>query len=367
MSVLIITGMHRSATSLVASLFDRAGVHLGERLLAADERNRRGFFEDVDFYEFHDHALQARGQTMFVTREFTFLPTPIESERAAQLIAVRAAHSLWGWKDPRTCLFLDFWREHLPDARFVFVYRHPLDVLLSLMRRQDSHMTDLWDGLEAWYVYNQRIAEFRAQHPAQCLLCHSYAVLEQIDAFRACLRERIGLTLSLDAAVRDALYQPSELKRAVISPDIETVLTRAHPEAMELYACLDEAAELPSATALNSAPTASPIVQSFAAWSAAQGELSLPARRGMLLTLIGLTEPDLVETFQRRQARHIIGQQQKLEWVTRASTDWEKLATERERVLQEQQAWVQGRMTYLEKLDTSWGVRMLKRLGLIAK
>jgi len=43
---LILTGMHRSGTSLMASILQSAGVNVGKNLLEPDKRNPHGFFED---------------------------------------------------------------------------------------------------------------------------------------------------------------------------------------------------------------------------------------------------------------------------------------------------------------------------------
>ncbi|MGH9332423.1 MAG: sulfotransferase, partial [Vicinamibacteria bacterium] len=157
--VLVITGMHRSGTSLVASLLERGGFDLGEKLLAADKGNPRGYFEDVDFYEFHREALGNRRQHLSVAEDFVFEPSASERSRAEAIVAKRRHRERWGWKDPRTALFLDFWNEQLPDARFLFLFRHPLDVLLSLVRRGDVNCMGLTEGLDAWSRYNERILE----------------------------------------------------------------------------------------------------------------------------------------------------------------------------------------------------------------
>ncbi len=132
--VFIITGMYRSGTSLTTSLLQRGGINIGERLHAPGRWNPRGFFEDADFCEFHDRALLNRGMASHATKEVVFKPTAVESEKAIAMVKQREGMPLWGWKDPRTCLFLEFWHHLLPGAFFLFVYRHPLEVLLSLMR-----------------------------------------------------------------------------------------------------------------------------------------------------------------------------------------------------------------------------------------
>ena len=100
-----------------------------------------------------------------------------EATQASALISERSAQPLWGWKDPRTALFLDFWNGLLPGAGYLFIYRNPLDVLLSLMRRNEPYMAGLLEGLEAWYAYNIRLLRFAAAHPERCILCSVGGVL----------------------------------------------------------------------------------------------------------------------------------------------------------------------------------------------
>ncbi len=57
--VLIIAGMHRSGTSLLAAALGAAGVDLARGLMAAaDGNNEKGFFENLDFVELHEKILQ---------------------------------------------------------------------------------------------------------------------------------------------------------------------------------------------------------------------------------------------------------------------------------------------------------------------
>ncbi|HEY9865953.1 MAG TPA: hypothetical protein V6D21_17410, partial [Candidatus Obscuribacterales bacterium] len=51
--IIIIAGMHRSGTSLTASLLQNLGVNIGKQLVGADYGNIKGHFENVDFVEFH--------------------------------------------------------------------------------------------------------------------------------------------------------------------------------------------------------------------------------------------------------------------------------------------------------------------------
>lgn len=364
-TVLILTGMHRSATSLVASLFQRAGVHIGTQLLAPNSQNPRGFFEDVEFYDFHQAILRARGKNILVDRTFTFEPTAEEMTGAEVLLGSRASYALWGWKDPRTSLFLEFWRERLQaagqTAHFLLVYRHPFDVLLSMMRRNEWYMLGLYEGLEAWYAYNRGLAEFRAQHPGQTLLCSNYTVIERIDAFNTCLQERFGLQLALDATTRDAQYHPGELNRVRLPRAAETVLQQVHPEAMALYARLNELADLPvSETA---PPPGSPETAALAQFAGHLNAPALAARRGLLFALLGVIQPHALETYIARQTDELELLRQERDENTVLREAWEKTAQERAAVIQAQQAWAQERMNELAKLEANPITRALKKLG----
>ena len=100
---LIITGMHRSGTSMISSLLQAAGVHLGDHLLAGNSANPRGYFEDLEIYAFHERLLNARNQTyLYLDSNFSFQPTQEECDEARRLAMQRSHVPLWGWKDPRT-------------------------------------------------------------------------------------------------------------------------------------------------------------------------------------------------------------------------------------------------------------------------
>lgn len=61
----------------------------------------------------------------------------------------------WMLKDPRLCITLRTWLPLLNNIpAIVFTYRHPLDVAMSLHKRQEHY--NVGKGLKLWYVYNKR-------------------------------------------------------------------------------------------------------------------------------------------------------------------------------------------------------------------
>jgi len=139
----LVLGMHRSGTSYLASVLAGMGVRMGDELLAADRGNPRGYFEDRAILSFHKRLLASRSKGLQTRADFLpgadFNPDWNDGERAEALALVRSLRKdgPWGWKEPRTCLFVQEWLRILPDAACVAVYRHPLDIFHSFLRRGD--------------------------------------------------------------------------------------------------------------------------------------------------------------------------------------------------------------------------------------
>ncbi len=77
-------------------------------------------------------------------------------ERASCLLNEKFGGApLWGWKDPRTTLTLPFWKELVPEARYVICLRSPADAISSIQRRRDPELSiGAWGDL--WLEYTAR-------------------------------------------------------------------------------------------------------------------------------------------------------------------------------------------------------------------
>jgi GT2 family glycosyltransferase len=241
--ILIISGMHRSGTSLMASLCQSAGLHIGERLMWPAESNPIGHFEDLDFYEFHQRALAANGlgrEGFVADTDSIQVPESLQAV-ARELIATRKKLShRWGWKDPRTVLFLDFWNSLLPDALWLFVVREPSQVIDSLFRRGDAAFLDNPSfALKVWRHYNEIVCAFVRRHSDRCLVMDVSQIGNDPQAVIDTIRNRLGVSLTAPAAV----YRPELL---ATSPSVGhvAVAKAADPAAYELYAELRELAGL---------------------------------------------------------------------------------------------------------------------------
>jgi O-antigen biosynthesis protein len=231
---LVITGMHRSGTSLVASLFAGAGVNVGTRLIGASRGNDRGHWEDLDFYEFHARVLEANGvgSEGFSCAADLIVPPPLRDEAVAVVAAKAAAATPWGWKDPRTTLFLEFWQSLLPEAVFVFVFRSPWEVADSLFRRGDElFVRHPAFAVRVWHHYNRRILDFCTAHAPRCLVTEVTQMVADPAAVFAEVRERLGVPVG---------EPPQRFEEPLLRRDDgrqrRAIVAAFQPEAVELYA-----------------------------------------------------------------------------------------------------------------------------------
>lgn len=157
----LVTGMHRSGTSMLASWVDSLGVPAGEgHEFPVDSANPRGLHERQDIVAFNDEWLKLLGGSWWApptVREQTW--RTVDEERLAQarseLDVFRPGASDWYVKDPRTSLLLPLWdRLALNRLPVVIGLREPRDVAMSLHMRSG---TTLRRGLALWLAYNRAV------------------------------------------------------------------------------------------------------------------------------------------------------------------------------------------------------------------
>jgi GT2 family glycosyltransferase len=244
-SVLILTGMHRSGTSLTASLLQSAGVDLGKRLMGSEfgEGNPKGHYEDLDFVEFHQNVLQSQGVSIAGwTKEGSIKVQEQYREKALALVEAKYSSSqIWGWKDPRTTLFLEFWLEIIPEAKFVFVYRSPWEVIDSLYRRGDLIFINNPNfAIAVWQNYNQVILDFCDRNPDRAILFRIEDIISNCNFLTDSFQEKFGLTLQPP----QQLYEDSLFNSQISRSHRSTLIKQYFPEAFDLYLELHQRATL---------------------------------------------------------------------------------------------------------------------------
>ena len=244
-SILLTVGMHRSGTSLTAALLQSSGLHIGEKLMRASPANVKGHFENLDFYRFHERVLQSQaidpaGWTLqkSIQVESAFI------QLAHQLVMDNARSPAWGWKDPRTTLFLNFWANLLPNANFLLVYRAPWEVIDSLYRRGTDQVFLNQPDLapKIWQHYNQNILDFLDRFPNRCLLVNVQTIVTHTQNWIDTLNQKFQLQLT---APDPALYEPSLLHQQSSGNKYPSLLQTYFPQVLETYEQLESKAWQP--------------------------------------------------------------------------------------------------------------------------
>jgi hypothetical protein len=251
---LIITGMHRSGTSFVASLLAAWNVRMGDRLLPPDRGNPAGYFEDVDFLDLNRRMLiactpQEEGHRDWGwTESERFDDAALTSFRgtAAELVSARdrVGGGAWGWKDPRTSMLLDFWDDLLcHDVSFLFVYRHPWEVADSMLRTGAAEwLTNPDYPARIWISYNRRILDFLARHRDRALLISTNRLLREPALFATAMQERFGIDAD-PGTIASVRADESFVSLADDDP-LPRLWRHTNAEAMDLLGALDDAADL---------------------------------------------------------------------------------------------------------------------------
>ncbi len=129
--------MHRSGSSLFANWLHSSGIFIGENLYGPASSNKKGHFEDHDFLNLHKNDLLEKKEDisgLFV--KSSNLKFENKSKLLAkEIIKQRANHPIWGWKEPRTTLYLNAWKELIPQLKVIVLVRDEVEVVESLYKR----------------------------------------------------------------------------------------------------------------------------------------------------------------------------------------------------------------------------------------
>jgi len=204
--------MHRSGTSLVARVINLMGVDLGppEDFLEPRFDNPRGYWEQRPLFEINERILELLGGT---SADPPAMPggwtrrDEIEelARRAREVIEAQFGEARkWGWKDPRTSLTLPFWRQVVPQAKWILCLRSPTSVAASLVQRDPNSYT--WEGAISLWLRYTATALSQTRHDERLLVFYEDWFTEP-DLQVARLAEFIGEATDLPSSTRSRVTE----------------------------------------------------------------------------------------------------------------------------------------------------------------
>jgi hypothetical protein len=156
----IISGMHRSGTSLMGRLFHEIEADLGavEHFYPADKWNPEGYFEQQDIYAINTaliHGLWWKFAYFHLPSTETIFRRAAKQALHIQQTAVKYYGKIV--KAPHFCLTLNAWLEHGAQISHILVcLREPIHVACSIRKR---NLISIDRALELWFLHNQRLLE----------------------------------------------------------------------------------------------------------------------------------------------------------------------------------------------------------------
>ncbi|MEM9952377.1 MAG: hypothetical protein AAF846_12285 [Chloroflexota bacterium] len=256
--VLMIAGMHRSGTSLTANWLQSCGLFIGDNLLETRSKysNPAGkHYEDVEFLSFHKALLKDNGyrDEGYLTDQKIKISNNHRSD-AVKMIQARAENHSWGWKEPRSTLLIDFWDDLLPNMVMFGVYRHPMQVVDSIIRR-DSQYPHWRKRLikrirnfplnrakshyhRVWMRYNTQMINFFHNNPERAVILEINDLIEVSKPILVYLNNTLGFNLNIVSS--QTVFIKERLTKKSTNQDDELQQSPVISQSMDVYQQLCE-------------------------------------------------------------------------------------------------------------------------------
>ena len=147
--IVVLLGMHRSGTSLTASILEALGVDFGSDFIPANDNNPKGYFENAAITRAQVRLNRLLNRRPFTAAGLVDYPQQCwESRQALEFVdeaemlvrrGLERSSGAWGFKDPHTIKLLPLWQVVFERCGITPVYilavRHPSEVAASVAKR----------------------------------------------------------------------------------------------------------------------------------------------------------------------------------------------------------------------------------------
>ena len=199
----IILGMGRSGTSILASLLQTSNVSMYRNSLPPGEINPRGFAEEALAVALHQKLKRLNYSRFEADPDYDnplideirpFELTDELGSEAAGLVAALQRPGFWGWKDPRTVLFIDLWLALLPTVRMLIPLRHPIEVFNSYLQRLPNErlMRRPDQVFRSYTAYHSKILQVVERHREQCYVFYAQTAYQNLACLQTALEAFLG-------------------------------------------------------------------------------------------------------------------------------------------------------------------------------
>jgi hypothetical protein len=266
-NLIVVLGMHRSGTSALTRALECFDISLGDNLVGAGQDNPKGYFEDLEINHFNSRLLQSIGRdwhTLLPLSDVDF-DSPLFAEyrnKAVELITAKMAPvNSFGFKDPRMCMLLPFWKLVFDqidcNVYYLISSRNPTSVASSLNKRDGYSFEKsyfLWLQYMSSVLFHT-INEKRIVSDYSMLLINPVAEMQRLSTLFL-----TGLNLNtnklsnfandfIDTSLNHSSYDAEDIK-SLASPDYVKTLFNVLSAASEDVTIIDSPSSLQIITSI---------------------------------------------------------------------------------------------------------------------
>ena len=241
----VIVGYHRSGTSAMGQNCQAAGLFVGDDLLGAKPSNPLGHYEDREFFEINEAILSYNYCRWNMTTDFAPVISRPLACLGAEMISKRdAEHEVWGFKDPRVCVLLDYWNGLLPNPKYLICLRHYSACIDSMQRRAIQDYYGMRTPEQArnvgrnvlnhdaacanWCIYMSAVLQFLMQENAPAVVVRIDRLSRDTSVAQR-MNEEFGIDLDpipMSETFRPELFQGDDVAWLNIAPELRLAADR---------------------------------------------------------------------------------------------------------------------------------------------
>lgn len=148
---ILVSGFHRSGTSLVAKTLSMNGVNMGDELMGPSFANKEGHYEDLPLVKIHDAMLAANGTNWQEHSKNTLDSAPFLYDKLQSYVEGRQNknQSIQGAKDPRALFFSKQWNAIAnTSVKAILVFRDWQYSVSSLLKRHSRELLQTTSAMD---------------------------------------------------------------------------------------------------------------------------------------------------------------------------------------------------------------------------
>jgi hypothetical protein len=232
-SPIIIMGMHRSGTSMIAQILGALGLFTGKR---KDQFHEAIFFHKINewllrqsasTWDYPDHFQDLLDHTELRALAVDYVRYLIGSPRVIGYTGLlnylrrgglAGMDTLWGWKDPRNTYTLPVWLEIFPGAKVIHIYRHGVDVANSLRAREIRRLARdrvIHDRRKRLRLYWLQAKRYGFANSLRCFSLEGGFSLWEAYMSEAHHRVQLLGNQAIEVRFEDFLFQPQPILKSL--------------------------------------------------------------------------------------------------------------------------------------------------------